>query len=55
MGRRPEGKTARTRTITFRLTEEGAEVFDRLRGSMSSSGFLRWLIAKEADRRGSNG
>ena len=52
MGRRPEGKTARTRAVSFRLTEEGAEVFDRLRGSMSASGFLRWLIAEEAKRRG---
>lgn len=52
MAGRPRGKTARTRMLRCRITEEGGALFDKMRGSLSESAFLRWLIAEEAKRRG---
>lgn len=51
MAGRPVGKAARTRAVTFRITQEGGEHLDRLRGEQSVSDYVRWLIAQEMKRR----
>lgn len=51
MGRRPDGRIARTVTVTFRTSLEGAKMIDRLRGKQSRSAYLRGLLAREAQQQ----
>ena len=38
--------------LRSRITEEGGRIFDRLRGDLTESEFIRLLIAQEQKRRG---
>lgn len=48
MAGRPQGAVARSVTVKVRMTPQGTEVLDRLRGSLSRSAYIRHLLAKEA-------
>lgn len=51
MAGRPQGAVARTEVLKVRMTKQGMEVVDRMRGSLSRSAYVRHLIAKEAGER----
>lgn len=48
MAGKPQGNTPRSQTVTLRLTPQGVEELDRLRGSTDRSTFLRGLLSKAA-------
>lgn len=50
MAGRPQGQTARTMKIEVRMTPQGMEALDKMRGPLSRSAYIRALLAREAGK-----
>jgi hypothetical protein len=49
-GRKPEGKVARTVTVSFKMTPAQKRILDSARGSTPVSAYLRNLIVADVRR-----